>query len=53
MAITQINILMHFLCMISGSCIGIGVSFLVNCTLIEISKSKIFSLVNKNKDNIK
>ena len=29
-----------------GAVIGAGVSFVVNCTLLEISKSKFFSYVN-------
>jgi hypothetical protein len=32
--------------MILGAFIGIGVSFLINCTLLEISKSKVFAIVN-------
>ncbi len=31
--------------LVMGSCIGIGVSFIVNCTLVEISKGKIFAYV--------
>ena len=47
MAIDPLNLLVHFSCMLLGASIGVGVSFLVNCTLIEISKSKIFAIVNK------
>ena len=47
MPINSLNILVHFSCMLLGASIGVGVSFLVNCTLIEISKSKLFAIVNK------
>lgn len=38
----------YFISMISGAGIGIGMSFIVNCTLVEISKSKYFSFVNQS-----
>ena len=46
MAINSLNFLVHFSCMLLGASIGVGGLFLVNCTLIEISKSKMFALVN-------
>ena len=30
----------------TGSAIGAGVSFIVNCTLLEITKKKFFSIVS-------
>ena len=44
---TQSNssLCIHAISLIFGACIGIGVSFMVNCTLIEISKGKYFAYV--------
>lgn len=42
---TALNVIIHLICMMVGASIGVGVSFIVNCALIEISKSKVFSIV--------
>ena len=42
------NMFVHGISMIIGACLGIGVSFIVNCTLIEISKTIYFAYVSKN-----
>jgi hypothetical protein len=39
------NFLIHIISMIFGTAIGIGVSFIVNCTLIEISIDRFFAYV--------
>ena len=40
------NFLIHIISMIFGTAIGIGVSFIVNCTLIEISIDRFFAYVS-------
>ena len=37
--------IIHIISMLVGGGLGIGKSFLVNCVLIEISKSKLFAIV--------
>jgi hypothetical protein len=39
------SLCIHTISLIVGACLGIGVSFMVNCTLIEISKAKFIALV--------
>ncbi len=46
MAISSMEFIIHLICMLVGASLGIGISFIVNCSLIEISKSKLFSIVN-------
>jgi hypothetical protein len=45
MIINLYNVVAHVISIMVGSAIGIGVSFIVNCTLIEISKNLYFSYV--------
>lgn len=45
MVISGLNLLIHTTCMMIGASLGIGISFIVNCALIEVSKSKLFSIV--------
>jgi hypothetical protein len=40
------NFFLYSISMLIGACLGIGVSFIVNCTLIEISKSIYFAYVS-------
>lgn len=47
MAISTFNLLIHLTCMLIGASLGIGISFIVNCALIEVSKSKLFSIVKQ------
>ncbi len=39
------HLFMHGVSLCIGSSLGIGISFIVNCTLIEISKSVYFAYV--------
>jgi hypothetical protein len=42
---SALNFMIHTIALILGASIGTGVSFIVNCTLIEISKNRFFAYV--------
>lgn len=42
------SLCVHAISLIIGACLGIAVSFIVNCTLIEISRGKYFAYVRLN-----
>jgi hypothetical protein len=47
-----LSILLHTLAIILGSALGIGISFIVNCTLVEIANNNFFAIVFINNISI-